>query len=83
VKHENGRQVAWFSEKGYVVGGNGGELRLAQDTNVAVSKYEHGAVLYREDRGVRQLASALRGATQSQFVASDYAEAELVRSATP
>lgn len=72
--------VAWFSEKGYVIGSPDGQVKLAMEANVAVPVYEAGAVLYREDRGLRQLVSAFRGPVETQFEASDFVEAEVVRS---
>ncbi|MGH7176130.1 MAG: hypothetical protein ACREJC_02010 [Tepidisphaeraceae bacterium] len=82
VKREDNREVGWFSPKGFVVAGNGGSAKLATDAQLVVPVYDSGAMLYREDRGLRQFAGTFRGATQSSFVASDYAEAEIVRSAS-
>lgn len=75
--------VAWFSEKGYVIGTADGQAKLATEPNIAVPTYESGAVLYREDRGLRQLVGAFNAPVATQFEASDFDEADTVRSVQP
>lgn len=79
VSMGNSRDVAWFSKLGWVIGKPGGKVETVTDANVAVSEYTSGVALFREDRGLRQIVSALRGPTASSFKATDYADAEVIR----
>lgn len=72
--------VAWFGERGWMLGEAGGKLSAAMDAQVAVNKYAQGAALFREQRGIRQVVSSLQQeGIQTKFAASDYMDAEIVR----
>jgi hypothetical protein len=79
VDIENSDKVAWFSKNGWMVGSAGGRIDQVTDTQVAPASYNSGVALFREERGIRQLVSALRAPTDNAFVATDYAEAEIIR----
>jgi len=62
-----------------VIGKSGGTVEQATDTQIVPSGYNSGVALFRESRGIRQLVSALRGPVENGFVATDFADAEIIR----
>jgi hypothetical protein len=71
---EGARQVAWFSERGIVVGTAGGITANLMEDRVAVSKYSRGTMLFREQSGERQMVAVLQGASRNAYAASDYTD---------
>jgi hypothetical protein len=62
----------WFSERGPVVGLPGGQIVYLLDGRVSVDQYARGASLLREQNGVRQVITSLRGQGDvSTFTATD------------
>lgn len=82
VAVENSRDMAWFSPRGWIVGKPGGKVEQITEARVVVPSYTRGASLFREQRGIRQLINTVAGKTDSNFVSSDFADAETVRSVT-
>ena len=71
--------VAWFSHRGWVIAGPGGQVRNAMAERNAVSKFRNGAGLFRETNGVRQFVACLRDGEASGLMAKDYVEFETAR----
>jgi hypothetical protein len=71
--------VAWFSERGAIVAGLEAQVSNLQEERSAVSKFQNGAMLWREHRGLRQLVATLGSGEQSSFLAPDYVELEVAR----
>ena len=78
----NSLDVAWYSTRGIVIGSRDGQAKNLQESDVATEKARSAATLYREQDGLRQIVSALRGAETTTAAASTYFEAELVRKET-
>ncbi|MGL6290512.1 MAG: hypothetical protein ACRC2H_07500 [Silanimonas sp.] len=58
--------AAWLSTEGYFcIGMPGGTVMRLRDDEVATDVGERGAVLYREERGIRQLVASLQGRAPS------------------
>ena len=72
--------VAWFSERGFVIGGPGGQVKNVMDDAIAPKPYTSARAFWRAQGGIKQLvAVAGGGGPQDAFVASDFIDAELVR----
>lgn len=71
--------VAWFSHRGLVLGGENGEILNVLENKVAVSKYESGAMLWRENNGIRQIVANLWDGELTPYAAADYVALETVR----
>ena len=84
VKVPKTQLVAWFSHRGWVLAGPGGQIKNAMEDRNAVSKFRAGAGLFRETNGVRQLLAVLRDpqlslGEASGLMAQDYVEFETGR----
>lgn len=77
------RDVAWFSKNGWIIGKPGGAAEQITDPAVAVKGYASGVSLFREQNGIRQLVSALRGGADNSFEAFDFDNVDEVRSEGP
>lgn len=75
-KSEN---VAWFSEFGIVVAGTDGQATNVQEGKSAVGKFQSGAMIFREQDGLRQMIATLGSGTQSAYLAPDYVTLENAR----
>ena len=75
----NALDVAWYSQRGIVIGSRDGQVKNMQEDTTATEKASRAAMLYREQDGMRQLVSSLFGAEATVAAASTYFEAELVR----
>lgn len=71
--------VWWFSQRGAVVGDESGKVTNLQEETVSVEQAQAGATLYREQDGMRQLVSSLRGGDTSAAAAASWASAEVIR----
>jgi hypothetical protein len=71
--------VAWFSHRGIVLGGAGGETFNIMDDRVAVAKYGRGTMLWREHRGIRQFVANLWDGELNTYAAADYVALETAR----
>jgi hypothetical protein len=72
--------VAWFSERGFVIAGPGGVVKNVMDDAIAPKAYTTSRAFWRAQDGIKQLvAVAGGGGPQDAFVASDFIDAELVR----
>lgn len=77
----NSNDIAWFSSRGLVIGTQDGQVKNMQEENVAVGAAQAGATLYREQDGMRQLVSSLRGVLDTtapavSFISGDDARKE-------
>jgi hypothetical protein len=79
VKVPKTQLVAWFSHRGWVLAGPGGQIKNAMEDRNAVSKFRAGAGLFRETNGVRQLVACLRDGEASGLMAKDYVDFETAR----
>lgn len=71
--------VAWFSDRGIVLGGEDGQTINIMDDRVAVSKYGRGTMLWREHRGIRQFVANLWNGELNNYLAADYIALETAR----
>lgn len=78
----NSTDVAWFSTRGWCIGSAGGKVENRMEGNVVPSQhYEFGAALFRENDSLRQLVGAVQGGADANSLrATDFVEAEVVRS---
>lgn len=74
------RDVIWFSERGFVRGGDGGKVQMITDNQLAVDKYTRGALSFDENDGRRSIIAALTGPTMGN-PANDFVAADAVRRA--
>ena len=70
---------AWYSTKGAVLGGSGGQVKNLQEDNVAADTADSGASLVREEDGIRQFITSLTNPTTSTLAAKDFIDAEIIR----
>ncbi len=75
----NTNEVWWFSHRGAVMGDESGKVKNLQEENVAVDPAQVGASLYREQDGMRQLVSSVRGGDTTIAKAGSFATAEIIR----
>ena len=71
--------VAWFSEHGVIIGGLEAQVTNVQEDKSAVGKFENGAMVFRKQRGLRQIVATLGTGVQSAFLAPDYVALETAR----
>ncbi|NMG71847.1 hypothetical protein [Parazoarcus communis] len=76
---ENSTDVLWFSTRGMVRASAGGEVRNIQESNVAVGGAQRGAMLWREQDGMRQAVAALLGVSDTLAPARTYIAADAAR----
>lgn len=79
---ESTMEVAWMSDKGMVVAGNGGQVKNIQSDRVAISTAESGAMLNRLQDGYSQLLASCYNGMDSGARCSDYATAEVRKAGT-
>lgn len=80
-RSDNDTQV-WLSHRGLVEGGDGGKVKNLQEAHVAVPEHDTGALLFREQNGVKQFIGLGAGGQQgsvAKLSATDFAEAEIRR----
>jgi hypothetical protein len=75
------KDALWYSEKGIVMGGKDGQATNLQEKNIAADSGSAGAVLVREQDGVRQMVVSVQNPTVSPLAASSFIEMEVVRKA--
>jgi len=78
-KIENSDQVAWFSTRGAIIAGPGGGARNIQEKSVAPDIGQSGAMVLREENGIRQLLASLKDSTTSTLACMSFMEAEVIR----
>lgn len=71
--------VAWFSEEGVILGGLEAQVTNVQEDKSAVGTFENGAMVFRKQRGLRQIVATLGTGVQSAFLAPDYVTLETAR----
>ena len=71
--------VAWFSRFGMVIAGLEAQISNIQEDKSAVSEFENGAMIFREQKGLRQIIATLGTGVQSVHLASDYVTLETAR----
>jgi len=79
-KHANGN-VYWFSTRGLIMAGNGGEIKNMQENQVAPDYSDKGAMLIREENGIKQAIASLKDSSMSSMAASSWITAEQIRRA--
>ncbi len=73
--------VTWFSERGQIIAGNGGEIKNVQENQVAPDYSSKGTMLIREDNGLKQAITTLINPTMSPRANRAYTAAETIRRA--
>lgn len=73
--------VVWYSPKGLILGSGDGQMQNLQEADVAPHDGSSGAVLLREQDGLRQAVVSVQGATVSQLAATSFMEMEVIRKA--
>lgn len=71
--------VFWISTRGLVFGTADGNVRNAQEKQLALAGGAAGATLYREQEGLTHVLTAVRDPMQTTAAASSYFDAEIVR----
>lgn len=71
--------VAWLSERGVIVGSDGGQVKNVTENQIAMDKTDRACMGVIETNGARRLVTIMRDSTQSPLVAEDYVEAEADR----
>lgn len=71
--------VGWMSERGFIKAHAGGKIESGDKERAMVGMFSSGASMYREQNGIRQVVSTMRGETRSALTSTDYAEAEVRR----
>ena len=66
----NSKDVTWFSPRGPVRASIDGSITLLQDRQIAFSKADSGASIYRETNGLRTLITALSGSSPGSGTAA-------------
>lgn len=81
-KFPESRDVLWFSDRGMVIGKDGGIVEPVQAVNVMPGAYNDGATVIRESNSLRHAVAVLRNpAGGSTLAARDWMDAEIVRAA--
>lgn len=73
-----GNGVVWLTQRGWVFGGAGGQVKRLTESQMALPKYDRAAGLYREHDGMRQLMTFVKGGGEAAG-ASDSYDVEIVR----
>jgi hypothetical protein len=71
--------VYWFSTRGLIMAGNGGEIKNLQENQVAPDYSDSGALLIREENGMKQAIASLKDSSMSTMAASSWITAEQIR----
>ncbi|MCP4210874.1 MAG: hypothetical protein GY764_05285 [Halieaceae bacterium] len=78
IERAEGTAAFWYSNRGAMIGLTGGRIEPVMENKVALPEFDHGSTLFREDNGIRQLITTLRGqGTANSFGASDSVVAEV------
>jgi hypothetical protein len=75
----NSDAAAWFSPRGFVIGGVQMQVKNQSEGMIAVSAFDEGRILIREQGAINQLIAVLRGGVPNKLVAPDYREREIAR----
>lgn len=73
----------WMSEQGIVSCNSAGELHNLQDAHIAMDVLGASAMLHRETDGMRAIVAALSNPSNLSAGVGSYAQARIVRKATP
>ena len=73
--------VLWYSSRGLVLGTGDGQVKNLQEQDVAPHDGTSGAILVREQDGLRQAVVSVQNAAVSQLAATSFLEMEVVRKA--
>ena len=73
------KNVYWFSTRGLIMAGNGGEIKNMQEDQVAPDYSTKGAMLIREENGMKQAITSLNNSSMSAMAASSWITAEQIR----
>lgn len=79
TRSDNSNQVLWFSKRGLVVGDAQGQVKNLQESTLAVRPGRTGAMLLREEDGMRQAVASVFGAEDTRAGVRSFMEAEIVR----
>lgn len=78
----NSKSVHWMSPRGVITGAADGTVANLQEAHVAVQPATHGASIFTERDGMRQIIAALSDPGEIRFAVGDFADAEVVRKET-
>jgi len=73
------KNVCWFSTRGLIMAGNGGEIKNMQEDQVVPDYSAKGAMLIREENGMKQAITSLNNPSMSAMAASSWITAEQIR----
>jgi hypothetical protein len=71
--------VAWFSDRGVVMGGENGRTFNIMDDRVAVGRYGFGTMTWKEHQGLRLFVANLWDGELNAYSAADYVQLETAR----
>ncbi|MGB4467577.1 MAG: hypothetical protein WBI41_05940 [Azovibrio sp.] len=72
-------QVAWMSDRGMCLADGSGAVQNVQEANVVTNPVASGAVMLREEDGMKQLLASSLEAGQSLAAARTFMDAEVIR----
>lgn len=72
-------RIAWFSHRGWVLGGPGGVVKNLMEERNAVAQFARAATLYRESGGLKQLIAIAQEGEPPAGQATDYTDYEIAR----
>lgn len=75
----NSPDVMWFSDRGFVRGTAGGQVANLTEGQIAVDKYQHGAMGYTEINGHKSAVAILQNSLVPSFASPDVAAADAIR----
>lgn len=73
------KMVCWFSTKGMIMAGNGGDIKNVQEATVAPDYSNVGTSLIREEDGMKQFITSLKTPSTSTLAAQSWIDAEVIR----
>lgn len=72
-------RIAWFSHRGWVLGGSSGAVKNLMEAQNAVAAFARAATLYREEGGLKQLIAIAQQGVAPAGQAKDYTDYEIAR----
>lgn len=79
IRLPNSPDVIWFSDRGFVRGTAGGQAANLTEGQIAVDKYQHGAMGYTEINGHKSVVAVLQNSLVPSFASPDVAAADAIR----
>ena len=75
----NSKSVHWMSPRGVITGTADGTVANLQEAHIAIQPATHGASIFTERDGMRQIIAALTDPGETRSAVGDFADMEVVR----